>query len=752
MRGTGFRIGPGRVLTAQHVVERRQRHGGGLERASRIVVRLDVDVAGEVRDAPARWLWSGSPDLNPKARDTLDVALLADDLPTEGLEPFRDFVPKVLDHRVEWETRGFPVASREVATGGGEYLSGACHPTAERASHIALTSIRGQPRDPKTGQILGWAGASGAPIFVDGGPHHGALYGVLRAQPFEFDDKIWAVALPVLLRESDFRQHLGLDAASQAHPGHEIRPDPRTITCDLPNLGTDRWVRVVDGDQRSKVLGSGFRLDARRVLTASQVACSSRRIQVCDPHGSGFKLREARRLWPEEGAEGCHVALLETDAVPSIEPFELSEPPRIEGLRQWKSVAYPADTNRSSRRLGIGGTIEASGFGSWHIGRLAAGPQGFGDLQVLPGSAVFVDTAADPKEGQGPSWSLLGILEGASTEEGWRFEVHSLADLLAWLGLDVKSGQRARKAESPRSLRRVENLLRSQPSRAAIVGSDPEGRWKDIADRSDDRALAKALCHETAPHDLALRLASAYSELVDSGNGVEARRASKVLMEALPAALDEYRLLPLPDARATEIRLGLAGRILVDFALAAAESGAAAFLPSNDKDTSDIPFAAFQVRRPPGELGYDDGEEEVAKEVARDVELRAILHSGTAKLSEIIGRWAACRPDFGGARWLDPEVLKDMGDRRPGQLLDEINNVLATPTIGSGRHFYFLASQEESKNGELKPLVASLRQILPQLKIVTLEGSQPGAPEYRQLRESLVEFFNLRRQLEGSDS
>lgn len=220
-RGTGFRLAPGRVLTAQHVVERR-RHDGGLEKASRIIVRLDVDVPvdveGEAREAEARWLWSGSPDLDPADRDTLDVALLEDDLPPEGLEPFRHFVPVMLGDRGEWETQGFPVASSETAAGGSEYLSGTCHPSAERASHIALTLDREPPRDPEAGKILGWGGASGAPIFVRGGRYDGALYGVLRAEPAEFRDKIWAVALPLLLRQPEFRRHLGLDEAMPPHP------------------------------------------------------------------------------------------------------------------------------------------------------------------------------------------------------------------------------------------------------------------------------------------------------------------------------------------------------------------------------------------------------------------------------------------------------------------------------------------------------------------------------------------------------
>ena len=530
----------------------------------------------------------------------------------------------------------------------------------------------------------------------------------------------------------------------------EIPPAPETVTGDLPNLGGNRWVRVVDGDDPSVVLGSGFRLDVRWVATAWEVARASEHLVVCDPYGNGFEPREATVVWPTETAERWHIALLQTPPVPDVERFEIPEPFGFQGARWGKTVAHPIGVEQSSQRQGILGTLQAAEPGVWKLEELVAGPAGFDDVRVLLGSAVFVSSSSVIAGDHGPSWSLLGILNGRPDDAAWRFEVHSLADLCAWTKFREAHQQASQKSKTPRSVLRVKNLLQSSVSRAAVAARDPEGHWQALEEHGDHKALAESLCFHTAPHELSQRLLNAYCDLADSKNAAEAGRAFDILMEALPTALREHRTVRLPETSATEIRLGLAGRIFVDFALAAAENGAAVFHPSLPSDASDVPAAVHQMRPSPGELGWDPEEEDVANEVIEDVKLHATLHAAPENLGQIIARWAARRPLSGGPRWLDPAVLADMGPhRQPGALLAEINAVLATPTASGGRRFYFLVSPEESEGQQLNPLVASLRQVLPELKIVTLEGSEPKNPEYGQLRRNLVTLFNRRRQLTG---
>jgi hypothetical protein len=121
-RGTGFRVGPGQVLTAQHVVERGHREKA-IERATEIRVRLDEDGSGDdVENAAATVDWVGESTLDPGDRKALDAALLADELPAGDLKPFRDWVRVPLGNSGRWETQGFASVSADVDELGTEYL------------------------------------------------------------------------------------------------------------------------------------------------------------------------------------------------------------------------------------------------------------------------------------------------------------------------------------------------------------------------------------------------------------------------------------------------------------------------------------------------------------------------------------------------------------------------------------------------------------------------------------------------------
>lgn len=246
--GTGFQLAPGRVLTAQHVIERWDGQGASKD-ADPIIVRSAADVAvGASSEAVARCTWRGSPDLDPTIRlDALDVALLEDELPADGLEPFQDFVPVILDDRGQWETQGFASANPESFERVSDHLWGASHPVGEAASQIALTVEREPPRHPQTGENLSWEGLSGAPIFVRGGRYHHALYGVLCSAPAVYEDKLFAVALPTLLRIPEFRRHIGLEETLPPHPSlverlRQLLEADDELTAKLARLDPE-WTR-----------------------------------------------------------------------------------------------------------------------------------------------------------------------------------------------------------------------------------------------------------------------------------------------------------------------------------------------------------------------------------------------------------------------------------------------------------------------------------------------------------------------------
>ena len=203
--GTGIRLRPGLVLTAQHVVEHRD--AGQVQPATEVLVLLDRDGDSEPQIAPATVVWRGEERLDPHDLRHLDAVLLEDQLPGDGLEPFDRWVPVTLSRRSEWETQGYATAGAGDAAAFDEYLSGLCMPAREKTTAIQLTCDRPPPETPR-GQKLPWKGISGGPVFIRNGRYTGHLYGIVRSSPVAFTDEILAVGLPALLRDPDFRKQV----------------------------------------------------------------------------------------------------------------------------------------------------------------------------------------------------------------------------------------------------------------------------------------------------------------------------------------------------------------------------------------------------------------------------------------------------------------------------------------------------------------------------------------------------------------
>jgi hypothetical protein len=217
-RGTGFRVGPGQVLTAQHVVERGWNRRS-TEPAKEIRVLFDPDGGGELQTASATVVWKGEAERDPGDTKALDVALLADELPEDGLEPFRRWVPLPLGASGRWEASGFATAGSDVDQMGTEYLWGVCHPAKKLATYLKLSIERSAPveKDGNETKALTWAGISGAPVFVKEGRYEGYLYGVVRSSPESFTDQLYAVGTPALLRNAELRRYLGIEEPVPPH-------------------------------------------------------------------------------------------------------------------------------------------------------------------------------------------------------------------------------------------------------------------------------------------------------------------------------------------------------------------------------------------------------------------------------------------------------------------------------------------------------------------------------------------------------
>ena len=206
--GTGFRVAPGQVLTAQHVIELRR--GEETEKASEIFVHWSPGEGKTHVKKPARRQWTGEVALDPKDTTALDIALLEDDLPTEDLEPFTDFVRVALGESVAWESSGFVTVDPEVVDLSTQYVFGRCEPCRTGAVRIQLVNERDRPRDPEDGKELHWSGLSGAPVFVREGPNKGRLYGFIASGTHIFPDRLTMVGTPTLLQNPELRQLLNL--------------------------------------------------------------------------------------------------------------------------------------------------------------------------------------------------------------------------------------------------------------------------------------------------------------------------------------------------------------------------------------------------------------------------------------------------------------------------------------------------------------------------------------------------------------
>lgn len=199
--GTGFRLAPGRVLTSQHVV-RRVGESSKAEAAVKIEVEVDLGDDRTVR-RPATLLWAGEPGLRSGDLNARDAALLEDELPGEGLPPFSNLVWEPLAS-TDWDSAGYARDSPGFEIARPDELAGSVGAVKPHEAYLELTVRRRAPAG-------GWAGVSGAPVFVASGFCRGYLYGVVRKHLPDRTDTLYAVSIPHLLNDAEFRRHLGIE-------------------------------------------------------------------------------------------------------------------------------------------------------------------------------------------------------------------------------------------------------------------------------------------------------------------------------------------------------------------------------------------------------------------------------------------------------------------------------------------------------------------------------------------------------------
>lgn len=182
--GTGYRVGPGKVLTAEHVIR------GAAE------IKLQfVAENGSPRQVKARCCW-------PLGKPELDAAVLEFEENSAAATSVVPLAESALERAASWESRGCASAVRQAQQVHGSMvgLSGTVYGFGSGSVTLELT-VEAPPRE-----ITDWQGVSGAPVFVGG-----RLAGVVfKARKVFEGRRLDAVPIHLLLREEGFRSALGI--------------------------------------------------------------------------------------------------------------------------------------------------------------------------------------------------------------------------------------------------------------------------------------------------------------------------------------------------------------------------------------------------------------------------------------------------------------------------------------------------------------------------------------------------------------
>lgn len=194
--GTGYLVGPGKVLTAEHVIR-------GAE-------KIELQFEGEAKPRQARRCW-------PLEKADLDAAVLVFEEAQAACTAVVPLAETPLEKTTRWESRGWARAVHRV------------HPVHEvHAVHDELVGLKGEvfsftaaarkielTVEAPPREMEDWKGISGAPVFLGG-----RLAGIIvQAEPPFEGRRLKAVPLHLLLQAQGFREALGLgDAAAQPSP------------------------------------------------------------------------------------------------------------------------------------------------------------------------------------------------------------------------------------------------------------------------------------------------------------------------------------------------------------------------------------------------------------------------------------------------------------------------------------------------------------------------------------------------------
>ena len=180
--GTAYPVAPNRLITAAHVVDNAS--------PEQVEASWYHQKEGDRGWVPCvNIVWDGRPNF--------DVMILQIEFPESVRDRFGNLINKEPQDDVRWNSEAFPLVGQRDDKWEALPMKGATYSMGDQSDHFHLNVD--DPPEP------GWDGASGSPVFVDGG-----IMGVIVVCPDDFKNgRLEAVPLCRLLADEDFKAAIG---------------------------------------------------------------------------------------------------------------------------------------------------------------------------------------------------------------------------------------------------------------------------------------------------------------------------------------------------------------------------------------------------------------------------------------------------------------------------------------------------------------------------------------------------------------
>lgn len=360
----------------------------------------------------------------------------------------------------------------------------------------------------------------------------------------------------------------------------------------------------------SELLGSGFRLSARRVLTARHVVGDRQQVYVFDPAGAKWaEPLVATVVWPPEGlATGLDAVLLETPPVVDVNPWAAFLEEGLGAATAFEAYGYPDAWHNPAQRKLVKGNAGAfaSGDKIFELTIKAGYPSSVKGWDGVSGTAILCRLAGSS------AWILAGLVKkGYYKYKGRSLQAVPLPALLAAPGfraalerLDPDERQRA-------YLRRVAEFL--TPVLAEALAERNE-RWSEIWRESRDlERLARAICLESKAVDTAKGVLRTHDSLLGQGRRAEADQLWQLFWFAVPSAILNQGQTTLVGREATHLKLEGRTSVAAELKSAAVDGRRAQFNEPTGPAGRSLPRPVYEVPLtldrgidPEGERGLKD--------------------------------------------------------------------------------------------------------------------------------------------------